>query len=91
MLGVFSDESREMTREKLPEKLSGTTMRIFSRITSMQRLVLHREAAFTGKPVVFDIHLKKKVGGWETAKKNVHRKGTKNIGKKGMCIVLTIV
>ena len=31
-------------------------MRIFPRITSMQRRVLHWEAAFTGKPVVFDIH-----------------------------------
>ncbi len=34
----------------------GTTMRVFPRITSMQRRVLHWEAAFTGKPIVFDIH-----------------------------------
>jgi peptidoglycan-N-acetylglucosamine deacetylase len=34
----------------------GTTMRIFPRVTSMQRWGFHWEAGLTGKPVVFDIH-----------------------------------
>jgi peptidoglycan-N-acetylglucosamine deacetylase len=34
----------------------GTTMRIFPRITSVQRWGFHGEAGLTGKPVVFDIH-----------------------------------
>ncbi len=34
----------------------GTTMRIFPRITSMQRWGFHWETALSGKPVVFDIH-----------------------------------
>jgi peptidoglycan-N-acetylglucosamine deacetylase len=34
----------------------GTTMRIFPRVTSIQRWGFHWEAGLTGKPVVFDIH-----------------------------------
>jgi peptidoglycan-N-acetylglucosamine deacetylase len=34
----------------------GTTMRIFPRVTSIQRWEFHWEAGLTGKPVVFDIH-----------------------------------
>jgi peptidoglycan-N-acetylglucosamine deacetylase len=34
----------------------GTTMRIFPRLTSMQRRIGHMEARMSGKPVVFDIH-----------------------------------
>lgn len=34
----------------------GTTMRVFPRITSIQRRISHLEAKINGKPVVFDIH-----------------------------------
>jgi len=35
----------------------GTTMRVFPAMTSVQRYFAHLEAGFTGKPVVFGIHL----------------------------------
>ncbi len=34
----------------------GTTMRIFPRFTSLQRVGINLESSFSGKPVVFDIH-----------------------------------
>ena len=34
----------------------GTTMRIFPRLTSFQRKLIHAETKFNKKPVVFDIH-----------------------------------
>ncbi|MHB2149518.1 polysaccharide deacetylase family protein [Calditrichota bacterium LG25] len=34
----------------------GTTMRIFPKITYLQRLAIHFETKLNGKPVVFDIH-----------------------------------
>ncbi len=36
----------------------GTTMRIFPKITSLQRREIHFETTLNGKPVVFDIHPK---------------------------------
>jgi peptidoglycan/xylan/chitin deacetylase (PgdA/CDA1 family) len=35
---------------------TSTTMRVFPRFTSLQRYLLQVEAAFSGKPIVFDIH-----------------------------------
>ena len=54
----------------------GTTMRIFPRVTSLQRFAIHLESSINGKPVVFDIHPNEFID--ESNEKRVVNKRSKN-------------
>lgn len=54
----------------------GTTLRIFPKLTSIQRRCLHFESQLTSKPIVFDIHPNEFID--ESNEKRVVQKRTKN-------------